>query len=413
MRVKRVERHIIDRQNKWYKLLEEKCHIAKNVYNHGNYIIRQEFIKNGKYLSYKEVEKALHNDIEYPDYWNLGLANSSQQILRTLDKNWKSYFKAIKDFSEHFEKYSGKPKLPKYKKKNGLKEFALTYNQFKLKSDNLIHFPKALNGFTIKPNFINNQYDTIQQIRFVPQNDRIVVEIIYLKTIVDINIKSNNYIGIDLGIDNFATIVSNNGIAQIINGKGLKSINRYYNKLIAKNKSKLDLDNVNTKMKYSYKLNSITNKRNDKVDYFMHNASSYVVNLALTNNISTIVIGKNESWKNECNLGNVNNQKFVQIPYNSFIAKLEYKCQEVGITLITVDESYTSGTSFLDNELPNEDFYNKKRRIKRGLFKSNTGKLINADINGACQILRKVFVNAFNKPDNIGFVMNPVKVNII
>jgi putative transposase len=410
MQVKRIEKHIINRQNKWYKLLEEKCHIAKNVYNHGNYVIRQEFIANGKYLSYKEVEKALHNDAEYPDYWDLGLANSSQQILRTLDKNWKSYFKAIKDFSQHPEKYNGKPKLPKYKRKKGLKEFALTYNQFKLKSDNLIHFPKALKGFTIKPNFIHSSYDTIQQVRFVPQNDRIVVEIVYLKTIMDINIKSNNYIGIDLGIDNFATIVSNNGIAQIINGKGLKSINHYYNKLIAENKSKLDLDKSETE--YSHKLYSITNKRNDKVDIFMHNASSYVVNLALSNNISTIIIGKNEGWKNECNMGSVNNQKFVQIPYNSFISKLNYKCQEVGITLITVDESYTSGTSFLDNELPIKDFYNKKRRIKRGLFKSNQGKFINADVNAACQILRKVFVNAFNKPDNIGFVMNPVKVNV-
>jgi len=411
MQVKRIERHIINRQNKWYKLLENKCYIAKNIYNHANYLIRQTFVKTNKYLTYEEVEKLLHDDVEYPDYWNLGLANSSQQILRVLDKNWKSFFKSIKDWKLHPEKYLGRPKLPKYKKKNGLKEFALTYNQFRLKNDNLIHFPKTLNGFTIKPNFINNPYDTIQQVRFIPQNDRIVVEIVYLKTIADISIKSDNYIGIDLGVDNFATIVSNNGIAQIINGKGLKSINRYYNKLIAENKSKLDLDKSETE--YSHKLNSITNKRNDKVDYFMHNASSYVVNLALANNISTIVIGKNEGWKNECNIGKVNNQKFVQIPYNSFIAKLEYKCQEVGITLITIDESYTSGTSFLDNELPIRDFYNKKRRIKRGLFKSNQGKYINADINSACQILRKVFVNAFNKPDNIGFVMNPVKVNVI
>lgn len=411
MQVKRIERHIINRQNKWYKLLENKCYIAKNIYNHANYLIRQTFVKTNKYLTYREVEKLLHDDIAYTDYWDLGLANSSQQILRVLDKNWKSFFKAIKDWKLHPEKYLGRPKLPKYKKKNGLKEFALTYNQFKLKSDNLIHFPKTLNGFTIKPNFINSQYNTIQQVRFIPQNDRIVVEIVYLKTITDISIKSDNYIGIDMGVDNFATIVSNNGIAQIINGKGLKSINRYYNKLIAKNKSKLDLDKSETE--YSHKLNSITNKRNDKVDYFMHNASSYVVNLALANNISTIVIGKNEGWKNECNIGKVNNQKFVQIPYNSFIAKLEYKCQEVGITLITIDESYTSGTSFLDNELPIKDFYNKKRRINRGLFKSNLGKYINADINSACQILRKVFVNAFNKPDNIGFVMNPVKVNVI
>ncbi len=412
MQVKRIERHIINRQNKWYKLLENKCYIAKNIYNHANYLIRQTFIKTNKYLTYREVEKLLHDDVEYPDYWDLGLANSSQQILRVLDKNWKSFFKAIKDWKLHPEKYLGRPKLPKYKKKNGLKEFALTYNQFKLKSDNLIHFPKTLNGFTIKPNFINNQYDTIQQVRFIPQNDRIVVEIVYLKTLADINIKSDNYIGIDLGIDNFATIVSNNGIAQIINGKGLKSINKYYNKLIAQYKSQLDLADKNNKL-YSHRLYSITNKRNDIINHFMFNAVNYVIKLAVNNNISTIVIGKNECWKQNCNLGKVNNQTFTQIPYNSFISKLTYKCEEYGIKLIETDESYTSGTSFLDNELPIKDFYNKKRRIKRGLFKSNQGKYINADINSACQILRKVFVNAFNKSDNIGFVMNPVKVNVI
>jgi putative transposase len=145
----------------------------------------------------------------------------------------------------------------------------------------------------------------------------------------------------------------------------------------------------------------------------MYNASSYVVNLALTNNISTIVIGKNEGWKNECNMGKVNNQKFVQIPYNSFISKLNYKCQEVGITLITVDESYTSGTSFLDNELPIKEFYNKKRRIKRGIFKSNNGKIINSDINASYQIMRKEFPNTFKQSYGIeGLVLNPFKVNL-
>ena len=412
MIVKRVEKHIINRQNKWYKMLKRKCYLAKNIYNHANYIIRQEFITNNNYLSYKEVEKILHDDNEYPDYWRLGLANSSQQILRVLDKNWKSFFKSIKDWNKHPEKYLGRPKLPKYKNKKDLKEFALTYNQFRLKNDNLIHFPKTMDGFIIKPKFIEKDYKTIQQIRIVPKNDRIVVEIVYTIEIQDIQVKSNNYMGIDMGVDNFATIVSNNGIATIINGKGLKSINKYYNKLITQYKSQLDLADKNNKL-YSHRLYSITNKRNDIINHFMFNAVNYVIKLALDNNISTIVIGKNECWKQECNLGKVNNQTFTQIPYNSFISKLTYKCEENGIKLIETDESYTSGTSFLDNELPTKDYYNKKRRIKRGLFKSNKGKYINADINSACQILRKVFVNAFNKPDNIGFVMNPIRVNIM
>lgn len=145
----RVERHIIDRQHKYYKMLKEKCHLAKNVYNHGNYIIRQEFTKNGKWLRYEDVEKIVKSDLDYPDYWNLGLANSSQQILRTLDKNWKSFFKALKRWHIDKTAFCGKPKIPKYKKKDGLCTFALTTNQVKLKSDNLIHFPKTMNGLTI------------------------------------------------------------------------------------------------------------------------------------------------------------------------------------------------------------------------------------------------------------------------
>ena len=236
------------------------------------------------------------------------------------------------------------------------------------------------------------------------------MELIYTESIADNILKTNdNYMSIDLGVDNFATMVSNTGIATIINGKGLKSANRYYNKLIAKHKS---IHDKSGNTGYSHKLYSITNKRNDKVDYFMNLASNYVIDLAIEHNISKIIIGKNDGWKQKVNLGKITNQKFTTIPFNMFIQKLTYKCEHLGIEIITTEESYTSGTSFLDNELPTKEFYNKSRRIHRGLFKTNTGKLINADINGACQIMKKVFVNAFNKLDNIGFVMHPVRVNL-
>ena len=410
MIVKRVEKHIINREHRYFSMLLDKCHIAKNIYNHANYLIRQEFINNGKYLGYREIEKLLHDDLEHPDYWNWNLANSSQQVLRVLDKNWKSFFNAIKDWTKHPEKYTGRPKLPKYIKKNGYKEFALTTQQVRLKKDGLIHFPKSMNGFFIKPKFVEYSYNSLQQVRIIPKNDRIIVEVVYTVSIVNNTSKdTENYMSIDLGIDNFATIVSNTGIANIINGRGLKSVNRYYNKLISKHKS---IQNKSGNVGYSHKLYSITNKRNDKVDYFMNLASNYVIDLALNHNISKIIIGKNDGWKQKINLGKLNNQKFTTIPYNMFIQKLTYKCEHLGIEIITTEESYTSGTSFLDGELPTKENYNKKRRIHRGLFKTNTGKLINADINASCQIMRKVFVNAFNKLDNIGFVMRPVRVNL-
>ena len=414
MVIRRVERHVFDRQHEWYKMLAEKCLLARNVYNHGNYLIRQEFFKTGKYLCYEQVEKFLHDDLDYPDYWKLGLANSSQQILKTLDKNWKSFFKSIKDWKKHPTKYRGIPKPPKYLKGNELKEFALTFAQIHVK-DNMIKFPKSMrnsNGddFIIPVRFSTlSNFNKFQMCRIIPKNDRIIVEFVYTIDIQDEKMQTKNIVSIDLGLDNFVTLVDNIGNKPIIiNGKGLKSANQYYNKYLAKMSSELKLNK--NKQYYSHKMYSLTNKRNDKITHFMHIASKYVVDYCISHNVSTIVIGKNDNWKQEVNLGKQNNQNFVQIPYNIFIQKLAYKCEEVGITLIVVEESYTSGTSFLDNEEPISKNYNKKRRIKRGLFRTDTGKLINADVNAAFQIMKKVFCDV-EIPADRGFVMNPVRVN--
>ena len=411
MLVQRVEQHIFNRQSKWYKLLENKCHCAKNIYNHGNYIIRSEFCKSGKWLRYMEVEKLVKTDLKYPDYWEWNLANSGQQVLRQLDKNWKSFFNSIKDWAQHKDKYLGKPKLPKYLKKDGLCEFALTTQQVKLKHDNLIHFPKSMLGFVIKPQFIyDERFVQFNQCRIVPKNDRIVVELIYTISIENKPLEIGKIGSIDLGIDNFVTFVDNLGSKPIIiNGKGLKSCNKYYNELISKTKSELDLNK--NKQKYSHKLHSIINKRNDRIKHYMHRTSRYIVNLCQSLNITTLIIGKNDNWKQDSNMGKVTNQTFTQIPYQMLIQDLTYKCQEVGMHLILTDEMYTSGTSFLDNELPIKEYYNKKRRIHRGLFKSNKGKLINADVNASYQIMKKVFRDV-EIPTDRGFVLNPVRVNI-
>ena len=405
MLIQKVEQHIIDRQSIWYKMLEQKCHQAKNIYNHGNFIIREEFINNGKWLRYIEVERLVKTDSNNTDYWDWKLANSSQQVLRRLDTNWKSFFASIKDWKKNPSKYTGMPKLPKYLKKDGLTEFTLTTQQVSIKEDNLVHFPKSMQGLTIQPQFIyDERFVRFNQCRVVPKNDRIIIELIYTISIPNF-IKEQGAVGsIDLGLDNFVTFVDNLGNKPIIiNGKGLKSCNQYYNMLVAKTKSELD---KNKNLNYSHRLYSITNKKNDKIKYFMHQASKYVIETCLDIGIKQLVIGKNKQQK-RCN----KMKNFVQIPYNIFLQDLTYKCQEVGIELIITEESYTSGTSFLDDELPTKENYDISRRIKRGLFKTNDGKLINSDVNGAYQIMKKVFRDV-EIPADIGLVMNPVRVNL-
>ena len=386
-------------------MLEELCHKAKNTYNQGNYLIRQEFIKSGKWLRYNEIDKLIKYSNDNENYYSW-IANANQQVLRRLDKNWKSFFVSIKDWKNNPSKYKSMPKLPKYLKKNGLTEFGLTTVQCRLKNDNLIHFHQAMKGFTIQPQFIyDERFAQFNHCRIVPKNDRIIIELIYTINIPDF-VKENGPIGsIDLGLDNFVTFVDNLGNKPIIiNGKGLKSCNQYYNKLIAETKSELDKNGNSNK--YSHLLYSITNKRNDKIKYFMDKTSKYIVENCLDLGIRIIVVGKNESQKQNSKMKN-----FIQVPYNLFIQKLAYKCQEVGIELILTEESYTSGTSFLDDELPTKENYNIDRRIKRGLFKSNEGKLINADVNAAYQIMKKVFSDV-TRPGDIGLVMNPVRVNL-
>ena len=172
------------------------------------------------------------------------------------------------------------------------------------------------------------------------------------------------------------------------------------------------LAKTNNDLHWTNRLARLTTKRNNKMDYFTHKASKWVIDYCLLHNIDTIVIGKNKEWKQECKLNKVVNQGFIQLPYDIFINKLKYKCEEQGINFEETEESYTSGTSFLDNEMPIKDNYNKARRVKRGLFKSNKGKLINSDVNGAYQIVKKVFPNAYANGIE-GVHLHPLVINIV
>ena len=419
MLVSRVEKHIIRKSNKYYPMLDSFLVCSKNLYNHANYIIRQSFTKEGKYISYNDMDKIMKEDKEYPDYDNMPTSQSAQQTLRLLNQNWQSFFSAIREYKKYPEKYKGRPKIPKYLNKNGRYELVLT-NQYvkfwkssrgKKADDGKIHFPKSFNGFTLSTHIRELQgYRGLQQVRILPRYDYIELEVVYDVWIEDF-IKGDNgrYLGVDIGVDNLVTITNNFGFQPIIvNGKGLKSINKYYNKQISHYR---EIAKKMNNSDYTHRMSSITLKRNNKIIDYMHKVSHDLIQLAQEQDVSAIVIGKNKEWKQNSKMSKKVNQTFVQLPFVTLIKQIQYKAQNVGITVICTEESYTSGTSFLDNESPVKENYNKSRRVHRGLFKSNTGKLINADVNGSLQIIKKVFPNAFGYGIE-GVAVHPIVVNM-
>ena len=410
MIVQRAEKHILKKNNSYYQMLDDFCIKSKNLYNHANYIVRNEFIKNDKWLRYADLDKLLKADTEYPDYRQMPTAQSAQQILKLLDKNWKSFFAGIKDWPKHKDKYLGRPKLPKYKPKNGRFMLILTNQNVKLK-DNILVFPKTFNGFTIKPQFINKEnFVSFQQVRIIPGNKQFTIELVYNIEIQDEKLEDNGkYLSIDIGVDNLATITNNIGLQPvIINGKGLKSINKYYNKQISHYREIAKrMNNVD----YTKRMDRLTVKRNNKINDYMHKASKFVIDYAVSNDIHTIIIGNNKNWKQNSSMSKNVNQSFVGIPHQRFIEMIIYKAELYGINVMVNEESYSSGTSFLDGEEPTKENYDKSRRVHRGLFVSNQGIQINADVNGSLQIMKKVFPNAF--ADGIeGLCFNPIRVNV-
>ena len=400
----RVEKHIIKSNNKYYKMLDEYCFKSKNLYNYANYIIRQEFINNGKWIRYNELDKMLKEKENSFDYRNMPMNSSAQQCLKLLDRNWKSFFASIKDYNNNPSKYLGRPKLPKYKPKNGRNVLILTNQNCKIKNG-YIKFPKKFKGLLIKTKIRNG----LQQVRVIPKDKYLVIEIVYKIEDVEPLVDNDRYVGIDLGLDNFATITNNCGlIPLIINGKGLKSINQYYNKQISHYKSIAKRVN---KLDYTNRMSQLTNKRNNKVENYIHKASRFLVDYCKDNEINTIIIGNNKNWKQNSKMNKKVNQSFIGIPYYNFIQKVQYKAEEFGIKVVITEESYTSGTSFLDNELPIKENYNKNRRKYRGLFVSNNGIKINADANGSYQIIKKVFPKAFAEGIE-GVGLHPFKVDL-
>jgi putative transposase len=403
MTVTRVEKHNIKLFDERYALLKSFCHLSKNLYNFANYYIRQAFFRVHDIMGYYDIEKLVKHKSSNADYYSLPTAQSAQQTLRVLSQNWASYESSIKDYKEHPDKYTGKPRIPNYLPKEGNFNLILTNQNCKL-VDGEIHFPKTFGGLTLKTKISGG----LQQLRIIPHHKRVVMEIVYRIEVPSKQPDNGRYMSIDIGLDNLAAITSNTGLAaEIINGKGLKSINKHYNKLNSYYQEIAD----RMKQSRTKKQDRLTNKRNNRINDYMHKASRYIINRAIHDNIRVIVIGNNKDWKRGSVLSKNVNQTFVGIPHQRLIEMIVYKAQNIGVSVILSEESYTSGTSFLDDELPIKENYNKSRRKHRGLFVSNTGKRINADVNASLQILKKVFPNVYSNGIS-GIGLCPFIVNV-
>ncbi|WP_393970848.1 transposase [Oxyplasma meridianum] len=374
-------------------IISKMCHYSNNLYNQANYVLRQQFFNKEKLLDYNHLVKLFQNENESDNnnYRKLP-AQTAQWTIKKDFSAWISFFKAKREYGKHFEKFAGKPKPPKYRGKDGEFILIFTNQQCKIKNG-ILKFPKIMNlEVKTRLNDVN-----LREVRIVPQGIGYKIEIVYWKEIENVRgqkEQNKGIIGIDIGVRNIVTIVDSIGNKPIaIKGGAVSSINQYFNKEYSKLKSISDRQLGNKYMTKREK--RLFMRRNRKIKDVMHKISKFIINYAENNHINTIVIGHNEGWKQKTNIGKINNQKFVQIPFNTLIQQIIYKAEEKGINVVVIDESHTSKTSFLDQEtIEHHDIY-KGKRILRGLFKSANGTIINADVNGSYNIMRKAFPESF------------------
>jgi len=393
-----VESHIIKPPDPRYRKIDTACFASKNLYNAALYEVRQAFIHDGVYLRYPMLDKRMQSHEAYKAL----PAKVAQQVLKLLDTNWQAFFKAIAAWREHPEQFLGRPKLPNYKEK--------------VKGRNiLIYTAQAVSRTALKKGLVKpSQLDIevvsicaeVDQVRIVPRKGFYVVEVVYEQDGEQEPVNPDLYAGIDLGINNLATLTSNKSgfVPRIVNGRPVKSINQLYNKRRADLQSELAKEDA--KRHTSKRLERLTNTRKRKIDHYLHTASRRIINLLVSEGIGTLVIGYNQEWKQEVNIGKRNNQNFVNIPFARFIHMLTYKAELVGIQVRMTEESYTSKCSFLDSEPIGKHNVYAGKRIKRGLFRSADGHCYNADVNGSYNITRKVASDAFVQGSR-GCVVHP------
>ncbi len=379
-----VEQHVIDSNNKIFAEIDAAAFASKNLYNVANYIMRQAFIGAGFILDMK----ALYAEAKLTEAY-CGLPRKvSNDVLRQVLRDWKSFNAARKEFAANPSKFLGRPKLPHYKGKQDGRNL-LVFDIQAISKPLLKIKQVKLSGLSF---IVKTKQSDVDCVRIVPKKTHYVIEVVYTTEVQQSDLDYTLVAGIDLGLNNLAVIASNKPGFQpvVVNGRPLKSINQFYNKRKAELQSILGSEKAR-----SHRIDRLTDKRNRRVNHYLHTASRKIIDMLVANGIGLLVIGKNQGWKQEIGIGKRNNQNFVSIPHARFIDMLTYKAALVGINVVVTEESHTSKCSFLDMEPIGHHGTYQGKRIKRGMFRSSTGKLINADLNGAYNIIRKVAPSAF------------------
>ena len=391
-----VERHIV-KDNRF----EDVCHKSGLLYNYVLYQVRQG-IFSGNYLKEYDLSTKLGRENQ-SDFRNLP-SIVSQQVVKQVFHCIKIWIKLKKDYEKNPSKYEARPGLPKYKKGKKQNMLVFTTSACRVR-DGYIHFIKNI----VEPIKTNIGENKLCQVRIIPQATCYVVEVIYEKKESDLHLNRSNILSIDLGLNNLCSCINNVGLQPfIINGKIMKSFNQWFNKKRAKWMGFVGDKGTSNRLRW------LNNRRNLWIDDKLHKVSRWIINFCKRNNIGSIVIGLNKGWKQNIDLGKKNNQKFVEIPFSKLIDKITYKGKLMGINIQTTEESYTSKIDHLAFEsLKKQEVYLGKRK-KRGLFQSSIGKLINADINGAIGIGRKVFGDSYvSRIIDSGLAFNPIRVNVL
>lgn len=410
--VTRVETHFIRKSDPFYDWASEEFLKSRNLYNKTLYIYRQAFtgkhenipefvdiIKNDRFVGKFDVRKRM-GELNDSDYRAMHKSHSANQVIAQVDTNWKAWFKALTAYKKNPSNFTGRPKMPKYKKEGVPNILIYDQDDARLQNDGSINISK-----TVKiPVF--TKVTKIQEVRLIPSNNHIKVEIVYRKEVDDKGLDKDNVLGIDLGLNNLMAVTSNEGsISSLVNGRPLKAINHYYNKKKAHYTSILNKHGK----KFSKRLKRLEAKRMMKIKDYLHKASRRVVDMMIDNNIGTCVFGHNKGWKQEINLGKVTNQNFVQIPFNNLIQMVQYKIEDIGGEFIVKNEAYSSKCSFLDDEKIGKKKNYAGKRTKRGLFVTGNKKAINADINGSLNIIKLGTGKSFSVKSN---VFNPTKIDV-
>ena len=382
--------------------LINEARLSNNIYNQALYILRQAFTNEEKLPSKFDLVKTLrHKEYECEEYNNFSkmVSCNAEAIIHLAAQNFKAFLMALKAFKKNKSGFTGAPRIPSYNKKEQEFMVIIRDTQCTVK-DGMMRFPGKLNLDKIYVGDLD-----IAHVRIFPGKKKYKVEVVYKVEALPKRTKGN-IAGIDLGLDNLVTVAINKrGIRPLlINGRPLKSMNLYFNN--KRDKVQSELKKCNDRY-MSNKLETLYRKRNNRFNTYIHKASKKIIDYCLEYNVKQIIIGHNKLQKQESKLKN-----FVAISTFRLIELIKYKAEYQGIEVIETEESYTSITSYLDKEDPIKDNANKARRIHRGLFKSNKNKIINADVNSAYQIMKKVIGDKVIKPIGKGSVFIPRKVTI-